>query len=86
MFPCDGKKQLLFWFSPGRALTVMFDILKTHGHLYQQHWWQDMFNIVFRIFDNPNLTELQIEVNLLPILQLSVLFCVRMCIRNVHVW
>ena len=45
-----------------RGLTVMFEIMKSYGHLYQQHWWQDLFKVVFRIFDNMKLPELQAEV------------------------
>ncbi len=40
----------------------MFEIIKTYGNHYQQHWWQDLFNIIFRIFDNMKLPELQVEV------------------------
>ena len=40
-----------------RGLTVMFEIMKTYGHLYKPSWWQDLFNIVFRIFDNLKLPE-----------------------------
>ena len=45
-----------------RGLTVMFEIMKSYGHLYQQRWWQDLFKVVFRIFDNMKLPELQAEV------------------------
>ena len=41
----------------------MFEIMKSYGHLYQQHWWQDLFKVIFRIFDSMKLPELQIEVN-----------------------
>ena len=41
----------------------MFEIMKSYGHLFQQHWWQDLFRIVFRIFDNMKLPELQVEVS-----------------------
>ncbi|XP_035286349.1 brefeldin A-inhibited guanine nucleotide-exchange protein 1-like [Anguilla anguilla] len=44
-----------------RGLTVMFEIMKTYGHMYQQHWWQDLFRIIFRIFDNMKLPEQQTE-------------------------
>ncbi|XP_070554844.1 brefeldin A-inhibited guanine nucleotide-exchange protein 1-like isoform X2 [Ptychodera flava] len=44
-----------------RGLTVMFEIMKTYGHTFQQHWWKDLFRIVFRIFDNMKLPEQQME-------------------------
>ncbi|XP_036374500.1 brefeldin A-inhibited guanine nucleotide-exchange protein 1-like isoform X2 [Megalops cyprinoides] len=44
-----------------RGLTVMFEVMKTYGHTYEQHWWQDLFRIVFRIFDNMKLPEQQTE-------------------------
>ena len=40
----------------------MFEIMKSYGHLYQQAWWQDLFNVVFRIFSNMKLPEQQVEV------------------------
>uniref|UniRef100_A0A5F9CTZ7 ARF guanine nucleotide exchange factor 1 n=1 Tax=Oryctolagus cuniculus TaxID=9986 RepID=A0A5F9CTZ7_RABIT len=44
-----------------RGLTVMFEIMKTYGNTYEKHWWQDLFRIVFRIFDNMKLPEQQTE-------------------------
>uniref|UniRef100_A0A4W3GEL9 ARF guanine nucleotide exchange factor 1 n=1 Tax=Callorhinchus milii TaxID=7868 RepID=A0A4W3GEL9_CALMI len=44
-----------------RGLTVMFELMKTYGHTYEKHWWQDLFRIVFRIFDNMKLPEQQTE-------------------------
>ncbi|XP_071965840.1 brefeldin A-inhibited guanine nucleotide-exchange protein 1-like [Antedon mediterranea] len=44
-----------------RGLTVMFEIMKSYGHTFQKHWWKDLFNIVFRIFDNMKLPEQQVE-------------------------
>uniref|UniRef100_A0A8C2DNS1 ADP-ribosylation factor guanine nucleotide-exchange factor 1 (brefeldin A-inhibited) n=1 Tax=Cyprinus carpio TaxID=7962 RepID=A0A8C2DNS1_CYPCA len=44
-----------------RGLTVMFEVMKTYGHTYEKHWWQDLFRIVFRIFDNMKLPEQQTE-------------------------
>lgn len=44
-----------------RGLTVMFEILKTYGDTFLQHWWNDIFKIVFRIFDNMKLPESQYE-------------------------
>lgn len=34
-----------------RSLTVMFEIMKTHGKDFRPEWWKDLFEIVFRIFD-----------------------------------
>jgi hypothetical protein len=47
-----------------RGLTVMFEIMKTYGDSFKARWWKDLFNIVFRIFDNMKLPEAQIEVRL----------------------
>ncbi|CAF4312534.1 unnamed protein product [Rotaria socialis] len=44
-----------------RALTVMFEIMKTYGETYSQNWWVELFNVVFRIFDNMKLPDTQIE-------------------------
>ncbi|KAI0232805.1 Brefeldin A-inhibited guanine nucleotide-exchange protein 1 [Lamellibrachia satsuma] len=44
-----------------RGLTVMFEIMKTHGDAYEQTWWRDLFRIIFRIFDNMKLPELREE-------------------------
>lgn len=46
-----------------RGLTVMFEIMKSYGHTFAKHWWQDLFRIVFRIFDNMKLPEQQSEVS-----------------------
>ncbi|KAG5672238.1 hypothetical protein PVAND_002380 [Polypedilum vanderplanki] len=40
-----------------RALTVLFEIVKTYGESYKPNWWRDLFNILFRIFDNMKLPE-----------------------------
>ncbi|XP_056019394.1 brefeldin A-inhibited guanine nucleotide-exchange protein 1-like isoform X4 [Ostrea edulis] len=44
-----------------RGLTVMFEIMKTYGETFASHWWKDLFQIVFRIFDNMKLPEQQNE-------------------------
>lgn len=44
-----------------RGLTVLFEIVKTHGDAYKPHWWRDLFNILFRIFDNMKLPEQHTE-------------------------
>lgn len=41
----------------------MFEIMKTYGHTFERHWWQDLFRIVFRIFDHMKLPEQQTEVS-----------------------
>ena len=41
----------------------MFEIMKTYGETFKSQWWKELFNIVFRIFDNMKLPEAQIEVN-----------------------
>lgn len=35
-----------------RGLTVLFEIVKTYGDSFKTNWWNDLFNILFRIFDN----------------------------------
>lgn len=40
-----------------RGLTVLFEIIKTYGDSFKPHWWRDLFNILFRIFDNMKLPE-----------------------------
>lgn len=40
-----------------RGLTVLFEIVKTYGESYKPNWWRDLFNILFRIFDNMKLPE-----------------------------
>ncbi len=47
-----------------RALTVMFEIMKNYGEGFTQNWWTELFNVVFRIFDNMKLPDTQIEVQL----------------------
>jgi brefeldin A-inhibited guanine nucleotide-exchange protein len=42
---------------------VMFEIMKSYGSDFQQPWWQDLFKIVFRIFDNIKHPEIQVEVS-----------------------
>ncbi|ETN67279.1 brefeldin a-inhibited guanine nucleotide-exchange protein [Anopheles darlingi] len=44
-----------------RGLTVLFEIVKTHGDAYRANWWRDLFNVLFRIFDNMKLPEHQTE-------------------------
>ncbi|XP_073968830.1 ADP ribosylation factor guanine nucleotide exchange factor Sec71 isoform X2 [Rhodnius prolixus] len=44
-----------------RALTVLFDIVKTHGHAFRPHWWCDLFQVLFRIFDNMKHPELHTD-------------------------
>lgn len=44
-----------------RGLTVLFEIVKTHGDAFKPNWWRDLFNILFRIFDNMKLPEQHTE-------------------------
>lgn len=45
-----------------RALTVLFELIKTHGTVFKLNWWKDLFNVLFRIFDNVKHQEHSIEV------------------------
>lgn len=40
-----------------RGLTVLFEIVKTYGDAFKPNWWKDLFNVLFRIFDNMKLPE-----------------------------
>ncbi|KAL3284058.1 hypothetical protein HHI36_018226 [Cryptolaemus montrouzieri] len=44
-----------------RALTVLFEIIKTYGDSFSPHWWRDLFKVLFRIFDNMKLPEQHTE-------------------------
>ncbi|KAJ8664573.1 hypothetical protein QAD02_006235 [Eretmocerus hayati] len=44
-----------------RALTVLFDVVKTYGASFKPHWWKDLFQVLFRIFDNMKLPEQHTE-------------------------
>lgn len=44
-----------------RALTVLFEIIKTYGDSFHPNWWRDLFKILFRIFDNMKLPEQHTE-------------------------
>ena len=46
----------------------MFEIMKTYGESFRVQWWKELFNVVFRIFDNMKLPEAQIEVIIIFIL------------------
>ena len=39
----------------------MFEIMKSYGYTFQQHWWRDVFRVVFRIFDNMKLPDQQVD-------------------------
>lgn len=66
-YKAQMKRQYSVWTSCVyaflRGLTVMFEVMKTYGHTFEKHWWQDLFRIVFRIFDNMKLPEQQTEVD-----------------------
>ena len=34
-----------------RSLTVLFDIVKNYGEMFESNWWLDLFRVLFRIFD-----------------------------------
>ena len=34
-----------------RSLTILFDVVKQYGHSYESSWWQDLFSVLFRLFD-----------------------------------
>ena len=36
--------------------------MKNYGQTFSQNWWRELFNVVFRIFDNMKLPDTQIEV------------------------
>jgi len=40
-----------------RGLTVLFDIVKSYGNQFEAHWWKDLFQVLFRIFDSMKLKE-----------------------------
>lgn len=44
------------------SLNTMFSIIKTYGKEFLTDWWNDLFKIVFRIFDFSKLNELGNEV------------------------
>jgi len=48
----------------------MFEIMKNYGETFSQNWWMELFNVVFRIFDNMKLPDTQIEVKFLIFLLL----------------
>ena len=45
------------------GLIILFKVLKTYGRNFKPHWWQDLFQILFRILDNIKLPEQQTEKN-----------------------
>ena len=46
----------------------MFEIMKNYGETYSQNWWIELFNVVFRIFDNMKLPDTQIEVKIFELI------------------
>jgi brefeldin A-inhibited guanine nucleotide-exchange protein len=40
-----------------RALTVLFELLKSYGHTFSDQNWADIFRILFRLFDDQKLPE-----------------------------
>jgi brefeldin A-inhibited guanine nucleotide-exchange protein len=45
------------------SLTTMFTIIKTYGKEFRTDWWNDLFKIVFRLFDFSKLNSLGNEVS-----------------------
>lgn len=43
----------------------MFEIMKTFGTEFKNEWWEDLFQVAFRIFDVMKLAEEQNEVNIM---------------------
>lgn len=68
-----------------RALTVMFEIVKNYGAAYSSNWWIELFNVVFRIFDNMKLPDTQIEVRKTWSICLTFSFAV-LCCRKLNGW
>ena len=44
-----------------RALTVMFEIIKSNGNCFKRDWWMDLFLIISRIFDSMKLGDVQTD-------------------------
>uniref|UniRef100_A0A672J6N1 ADP-ribosylation factor guanine nucleotide-exchange factor 1 (brefeldin A-inhibited) n=1 Tax=Salarias fasciatus TaxID=181472 RepID=A0A672J6N1_SALFA len=44
-----------------RGLTVMFEVMKTYGHTFEKHWWQDLFRSSSGSSTNMKLPEQQTE-------------------------
>ena len=61
---------------------MMFEIMKSYGHLYQQAWWQDLFNVVFRIFSNMKLPEQQVEVEYDDIIYINNFSLCGICLKS----
>eukprot|EP00095_Tigriopus_kingsejongensis_P004290 maker-scaffold722_size106786-snap-gene-0.21 protein:Tk04290 transcript:maker-scaffold722_size106786-snap-gene-0.21-mRNA-1 annotation:"GF14256" len=34
-----------------RSLTILFDIVKQHGQSFEESWWRDLYQVLFRIFE-----------------------------------
>ncbi|KAI6182798.1 hypothetical protein M3Y97_00419900 [Aphelenchoides bicaudatus] len=45
------------------SLNTMFTIINTYGNEFRTEWWNDLFKIIFRIFDFSKLNELGNEKN-----------------------
>lgn len=44
-----------------RALTVLFEIIKTYGYSFAAGWWKDLFQVLFRLFDDLKLPQNHME-------------------------
>lgn len=47
-----------------RSLTVMFEILKSHGEMMKEEWWNDLFKIIYRIFEHAKQEDGRTDVSL----------------------
>lgn len=41
----------------------MFEIMKSFGQAFLQHWWVDLFSMVYKIFDVSKFTDVQFDVS-----------------------
>ena len=44
-----------------RALTVMFELLKTYAQDFRANWWKDLLKVIFRLFDVMKMEEKKID-------------------------
>ena len=46
-----------------RSLTILFDVVKQYGSSYETNWWQDLFSVLFRIFDVVKLDQKHVRIH-----------------------
>ena len=49
----------------------MFEIMKSCGQAFLQHWWVDLFSMVYKIFDVSKFTDVQFDVSWWGVLSVS---------------